>query len=382
MHYFRTKNELTPRDQAKVAIVGAHGYAGMELARLIIKHPKMNLAACFARDPNWKLSDELFGETSHGSVKQMQTLPMDSLLEHQGKFETLFFATPPEASLEWISKIHAKGTEIPQIIDLSGAYRLSVAEAQSIYGLTHSGLEVSAEYGLAPWSNISERSAFISNPGCFATSVLMAVIPLLKAGLVQPESLVMDCKSGTSGAGKKAQERLLFTEVEGECLPYRVGKHQHLPEINRYVNHYAGVQIDPIFVTSLLPVRRGIISGIYARMTKRMDSYSESDALAAVASSYEEAYSGYPLVRFGSLDGNEHGNEKRNQSLLLLRKVIGSARTHVSFAVSRSVYGTKLHVFSCIDNLLKGAASQAVENWNLSHGLPADCAMEYLEGVL
>jgi N-acetyl-gamma-glutamyl-phosphate reductase len=218
----------------------------------------------------------------------------------------------------------------------------------------------SAGYGLVPWAApIAGRSRLIANPGCYATSVLMALLPLLKERLIEPETLVIDAKSGASGAGRKAAENLLFTEVDGECLPYKVGKHQHLPEIRRFAREFAGVEIDPMFVTHLLPVRRGIISGLYARL---VSGVTQADVTAA----FERAYSSYPLVRFGAAES------------LSLKRVVGSARTHIGFTVR----GSQLYCFSLIDNLMKGAASQAVENFNRLFDLPAETALLDREGLL
>jgi N-acetyl-gamma-glutamyl-phosphate reductase len=192
----------------------------------------------------------------------------------------------------------------------------------------------------------------------------MAILPLFKAGIIDPRTLVIDAKSGATGAGRKASENLLFSEVEGECLPYRIGKHQHVPEIVRYVEKFAGASIDPVFATHLLPVRRGILASIYARTTKPVSN----DDLATI---YNEAYSNYPLVRHG-LATDQH------RAQLTLKRVTGSARTEIRYLVD----GDKLHVFSLIDNLLKGAASQAVENLNRLLDLPVSTGLEEFEGTL
>jgi N-acetyl-gamma-glutamyl-phosphate reductase len=192
----------------------------------------------------------------------------------------------------------------------------------------------------------------------------MAVLPLLKAGIIDPRTLVIDAKSGATGAGRKASENLLFCEVEGECLPYRIGKHQHVPEIVRYAEKFSGASIDPVFATHLLPVRRGILASVYARTTKSLTN-------EAIANVYHEAYSGYPLIRHG-LATDQH------RAQLSLKRVAGSARTEVRYLLE----GDKLHVFSLIDNLLKGAASQAVENLNRVLDLPVATGLQELEGTL
>jgi N-acetyl-gamma-glutamyl-phosphate reductase len=209
----------------------------------------------------------------------------------------------------------------------------------------------------------------VANPGCYATSILMALLPLLRPsgsgdpGIIDPASLVIDAKSGTSGAGRKANEDLLFTEVDGDCLPYRVGKHQHIPEIIQAVQRLSGVEIDPLFATNLLPVRRGITSGIYARLRP-------GKSLADVAGAFESAYAGYPLLAHGAIE--------EAPKLLSLRRVAGSPRTQIAYTTD----GNKLYLFSAIDNLLKGAASQAVENLNRLLDLPLETGLLGLEGTL
>jgi N-acetyl-gamma-glutamyl-phosphate reductase len=193
-------------------------------------------------------------------------------------------------------------------------------------------------------------------------------LPLLKRGLLKPETIVIDAKSGTSGAGRKASEELLFTEVDGECLPYRVGHHQHLPEICQYVSELADVTIDPLFTTHLLSLRRGILSGIYARAA---EGVTELDLSAA----YAEDYSSYGLVEWGSLRERTSRAAAFNLSL---KRVVGTALTRLQFQLE----GDRVYLFSLIDNLIKGAAGQAIENFNRLQNLSLDTGLKELEGIL
>lgn len=339
-----------------VGIIGVRGYSGLELARILLKHPEVNLALGFATDSSFKLSDYL----SEASAAQVTIHSMKELDPAACDLKTVFLATPAEVSLELAPKLLAKGAHV---IDLSGAFRLKAEAYPQWYGFEHSSQELlgKAHYGLVPFATpVSGKGAkLVSNPGCYATAVLMALIPLMKENLIKPESLVIDAKSGTSGAGRKATESQLFTEVEGECLPYKVGKHQHFPEICGYVEKFAGKAIDPHFTTHLLNVRRGIIAGLYAKLNPGVK-------LADIESAYSKAYSNYPLVKHGE------------SVSLSLKRVVGSARTHISYKTD----GDKLYVFSLIDNLLKGAASQAIENFNRLHDLPVATALTDMEGVL
>lgn len=364
----------------KVGVVGARGYAGLDLVRILLKHPNVEISACFGT--------ETFSMADYMPEKKgwaLPVLPIDELEKLAPELHTVFLATPAETSLELAPKLLSLGANV---IDLSGAFRLkggpdsTLEDRQKIYrdwyGLEHTEGELigKADFGLVPWAGPANNSGpcndregrLVSNPGCYATSVLMAILPLLKAQLIDLDSLVIDAKSGTSGAGRKAAESLMFTEVDGECLPYKVGKHQHLPEIKEYAATFAQAEIDPIFSTSLLPTRRGIISGIYARV---WDGITIQDVERAFAA----AYSAYPLVRVGRV--NEPGR-KMASPLLSLKRVVGTARTHIAYELQ----GNKLFVYSSIDNLLKGAASQAVENFNRLCDLPVATSLIELEGVL
>ena len=191
----------------------------------------------------------------------------------------------------------------------------------------------------------------------------MALIPLLKEEVIRAENIVIDAKSGATGAGRKASERMLFSEVDGECLPYKVGCHQHYPEIVETVKAFTGKTVDAHFVTSLLPVRRGIIAGVYGRLVA-------GKTKADVEKAFAKAYSDYGLVSVADAG--------QNANLLSLKRVIGTGRTHISYEIQ----GEKLFVFSCIDNLMKGAASQALENFNRISDFKLETGINGLEAAI
>jgi N-acetyl-gamma-glutamyl-phosphate reductase len=240
-----------------------------------------------------------------------------------------------------------------KVIDLSGAFRLKNNDYQTWYHFAHDQAELlqEAHYGLVPFAKPpTSKTRLIANPGCFATAVNMALIPLLKKNLISTENLVIDAKSGTTGAGKKPAENLLFSEVDGNCTPYRIGKHQHLPEIQEAAEKLSGATVDPHFSTHLLPVKRGISVGIYAQ--------SKTQNIDEIESAFAESFSHYPLVKWG----------KDISKLSLLNQVAGTPFTRISYVL----VGNKIFVFSVLENLLKGAASQAVENLNCLLDLPID----------
>jgi len=363
----------------KVGVAGARGYSGLELCRLLLKHPMARLTTCFATQ-DFKLSDSL----PEKSARAVACFSADDLVKIsvERKLDVVFLATPVTVSLKLAPQLIASGI---QIIDLSGAFRLQEGDAcqqaatyQEYYQIEHSELTLlkSAQYGLVPWIDAAGESApkLIANPGCFATAVLMALLPLLKNSLINKFSIVIDAKSGTTGAGRKAEERLLHAEVAGLCLPYRIGRHQHQPEIQQFAKRFAGVEIDFQFVTNLISVRRGIIAGVYARISPELMALAKGAALEKIHESFVSAYGEDPLVELSRITG-AGGNE---EALLNLRRVVGSARTHISYALE----GDKLYVFSLIDNLLKGAASQAVENFNRLLGVPSWLSLTEVEGVL
>jgi N-acetyl-gamma-glutamyl-phosphate reductase len=360
----------------RVAIVGARGYSGLELARILLRHPEAELAACFAHDQSFALADYL----PEAEAKAVPVYPLKDLDGLLPSLDCVFLATPAEASLELAPRILGNESSKASVIDLSGAFRFQAgteaergARFELWYKTKHAAQKElgQASYGLVPFAKpLSGPKALVSNPGCYATAVLMGIVPLLKAKVIEPASLVIDAKSGTTGAGRKASEAQLFAEVEGECLPYKVGKHQHLPEITEWAEAFGGSAIDPFFTTHLLPVRRGIIASIYAKLTKGATAESVEAAFGA-------AYEGYPLARVTKLDAKAPQDLSQAMSLSL-KRVAGTARAHISY----QVVGEKLYLFSLIDNLLKGAASQAVENFNSLHDYPAALGLDGMEGQL
>lgn len=324
------------KSKIKVAVVGGSGYSGLELSRLLRVHSHVELIA------------------------SVGTRDMDTLWNSLSQLDTVFLATPAEVSMELAPKILAAGIHV---IDLSGAFRLqgaqSAADYAQWYKMQHTQLSLveQAHYGLVPWTKppFTTSPTLIANPGCYATAILMGLLPLLNSQLILPETLVIDAKSGTTGAGKKAVESQLFSEVEGECLPYKVGQHQHLPEIKIFAKKFSNQTIDPFLTTSLLPVRRGITAGIYARL-------APGKGIGDVELAFKEYYSAYPFTLKG----------------LSLKRVVGTPSTQFSI----EVVGDKLYLFSSLDNLLKGAASQAVENFNLLHQLPVETGLTHLEALV
>lgn len=359
MHNYSRAATQKPAQFISVSVVGARGYTGLETIRQLLRHPFAQLTHCFATS-EFSLSHYLQSK----SAADVRCLAEKDLMNNLT--DVVFLATPAEASLKLAPEILKQGKSV---IDLSGAFRLKKNDYSKWYGFTHEQKELLklANYGLVPFAKPAEstnnNSTLIANPGCYASSVLMALIPLIKNNLIEIDSIVIDAKSGTTGAGKKASENLLFTEVDGECLPYKIGQHQHLPEIIEAVEQFTGVVINPFFTTHLIPTRRGILSSLYMKIKTGVTKEQ-------IEKAYADTYAQNSLVFFGETD--------EQPQLLSLKKVVGTAHTHISY----KLVDEKLFVFSTIDNLMKGAASQAIENFNRLNDFPQDLGLTEMEAII
>ncbi|BDG04238.1 N-acetyl-gamma-glutamyl-phosphate reductase [Anaeromyxobacter oryzae] len=338
------------------AIVGASGYAGLELTRLLARHPRVRITALY--------SDRWSGE------KASARLPLDgpagelaylSLAEAEGAgAEIVFLATPAEVSAALAPKLLAKGA---RVVDLSGAFRLADARAYPPwYGFEHPApaLLAEARYGLPELAREALHGAtLVTNPGCYATAIALALAPLLRSGLVRADGVAVTGMSGVSGAGRKAAEDYSFVEVSEDVRAYRLGKHQHVPEIEQTVARYAGACGPISFTPVLVPIRRGIL----ATATLRLDGKASAADLAAAL---QAAYASEPFVRALPADR------------VMVKDVVHTNRCHVGVAVDARA-GAAVAV-SAIDNLVKGAAGQAVQAMNAAMGWPETAGLDLLGG--
>lgn len=351
------------RSLSRVAILGARGYSGLELTRICMRHPSMKLEFVSASS-HFELSSYL-------KPPPGRALPPCLENPHFEDIDVVFMATPHQASWSLAASALEQGAHV---IDLSGAFRLKDLPNKSNrdiyrhwYGEAPDSVQMAnqATYGLVPFNEI-KSTGLVANPGCYATSVLMALIPLLRDELIEPGQIVIDAKSGTTGAGRKIEELLSFSEVSEECLPYKVGIHQHQPEIFQAIKSLSGAEVDLTMNTHLLNVRRGIISSLYLRPTLRC---KDQILCQKIDEAYAKHFGNYPLVRWGHIKSQPH--------LLRLKSVVGSAFTHLGY----EVIDGKIFLFSLLDNLLKGAASQAVENFNFLYDLPLNSGLDHLEAL-
>ncbi len=319
----------------RVAIVGATGYAGVELTSILARHREVELVALFS---------------SAGSTRAQVTPAFPSLFAEPfaieallaAKPEIVFLATPNEVSADLAPKLLDAGLKV---VDLSGAFRLTDASLYPHwYGFAHEtpALLERAVYGLTEWCNGELKSAqLVANPGCYPTSVLLALRPLTFI-IDRDQPVICDSKSGVSGAGKKTDLAWSFAELYGNFKAYGVGHHRHEPEIRQGLK--LGDRTTLVFVPHLLPTLRGILSTIHVGFTKVMTNEEITDA-------YAQAYAKAPFVRV--LPAGE---------LPELKNVVNTPRAEIGFTLLQG--GRRAVIVSVIDNLLKGAASQAVQNFN------------------
>jgi N-acetyl-gamma-glutamyl-phosphate reductase len=325
-----------------IAVVGVSGYTGFELARLLLRHPAGSAATFFMRDTQGAhCLSELFPQLRGTNRAPVRQLSMENI--HSTGAKTAFLATPHEASAELAPQLLEAGLKV---IDLSGAFRFrDAAVFQSWYKLPapHAAWLSSAVYGLPEFYSAELTTAqLVANPGCYATSVILAVRPLVESGLLDDKAgIVADCKSGATGAGKELRRDLHFSELDENFKAYNLFSHRHTPEI---VEQAGLAESQLTFTTHLLPIARGILSTIYMTL-------AEPQSLEAIEALYRKAYARRSMVRIwkaGTLPEIQH--------------VAHTNFADIGFTLDRS--GRRLIVVSCLDNLGKGAAGQAVQNFN------------------
>lgn len=346
----------------RVAIIGASGYSGVELTRILAGHPGVELAVAS--------SDRWVGESlaaRAGVSSSLRYVALDEAVAQAARCDVVFLATPAEASHELVPRLVAH----TRVIDLSGAYRLrNAARYEKYYGFSHAhpGLLDEAVYGLPELYRARIPSArLIANPGCYATAIQLALAPLIQTEPVETATtvssdgttrpfkriddelldgrIIIDAMSGVTGAGRKATEDFSFAEIAGDVRAYRVLRHQHEPEIEQSLSDLAERSIDITFVPHLVPVQRGILATCHAQLGGAHD----------VAGLYKQFYARESFVSLAP-----------SAEQVALHDVVGTNRCRVGVSVGES---GELVVIAAIDNLVKGAAGQAVQNLNLVLGL-------------
>lgn len=326
----------------KVGVVGGTGYTGVELLRLLARHPQVSLTAITSRGEAGLPVADMF-PSLRGRVDLRFVAPQDAALD---QCDVVFFATPNGIAMKQAAELVAAGV---RVIDLAADFRIrDIAEWQKWYGMEHAAPELVEEavYGLPEVNREQIRSArVLANPGCYPTAVQLGFLPLIEAGVVDLGHLVADAKSGVSGAGRKAEVHTLFAEAADSFKAYGVPGHRHLPEIRQGLVRAAGKQVGLTFVPHLTPMIRGIHATLYAKLSSDVD-------LQAL---YEKRYAAEPFVDV--LPAGSHPETRSVRASNICR-----------IAVHRPQGQDVAVVLSVIDNLVKGAAGQAVQNMNIMFG--------------
>ncbi len=343
----------------KVAIVGASGYSGEVLVQLLLNHPHAELVAVTSRQHAGQTLAQVFPKfASHPKSRTLRFVePNAELLAKQA--DVVFLALPHGVAAEYAIPLVNAGCVV---IDLSADFRLkSPAIYKEFYAHDHPAPELlkKSVYGLPEcYREEIKKSLLIASPGCYPTSILLPVIPLLKAGLVQPAGIIADSLSGVSGAGRKAEVDYLFCECNESVRPYGVPKHRHLSEIEEQLSLAAGTPVTIQFTPHLIPVNRGILTTLYLAPAEPFNDAAGAEALGKkITACYHSAYADEPFVRL--LEG---------KALPDTKNVVGTNVCEIAWRLDPRT--GRLIVMSAEDNVVKGASGQAVQSLNILSGWP------------
>lgn len=338
----------------KVSIIGTTGYGGAELLRILHQHPEFQIQSIHSSKLEVPISEEyphLYGVID----KELQKIDPDKIASES---DIVFFATPSGISAKLTGEFINKNI---RIIDLSGDLRLPAEQYNEWYKKEPADPQIKekAVYGLTEWNREAIINAeLIANPGCYPTSALLGLAPVVKAGLIDPSSIVVDAKSGVSGAGRSLARTSSFSEANENFRAYKINQHQHTPEIEQQLLQW-NKDIEPItFTTHLLPITRGIMTTSYVKLNGK---HTTSELLEL----YKETYSRNPFVRV-----------RPENSYPSVKEVAGS--NYCDIGLHADPRTGRLTIISVIDNLMKGAAGQAVQNANIMCGLEEETGLNFV----
>lgn len=338
----------------KTAIIGASGYTGVELSRLLYNHPEIEVTAATSRQYDGVPLAEVFPNLRGLTDLVCENLSIDELCKRADLF---FAAVPHKTAMDLVPQLLAEGKKV---VDLSADFRLRDAAVYEQWYQEHSSKEYieQAVYGLPELYREEIKTArLIANPGCYPTSVILGMAPLVKNKLVDTRTIIADSKSGTSGAGRSAKVGTLFCEVTDGFKPYGVGRqHRHTPEIEQELTKLAGESFNVTFTPHLLPISRGILSTVYATLTSQT-------SIDDIYNLYKSTYKNEPFVRVlkpGTLPATQY--------------VRGSNFCDIGFSIDPA--NSRVIVIAAIDNVVKGAAGQAIQNMNIMCGFDEKMGLE------
>jgi N-acetyl-gamma-glutamyl-phosphate reductase len=342
---------------AKIGVLGASGYTGSECVRLLLRHPQVEIALLTADRKAGQEMREVFAQFSPYALPKL--VPLDGLDWPALSLDLVFCALPHATTQKVIKQVFAKAPAM-KVVDLSADFRLADTAAYARwYGDAHHAPELQGEavYGLVEIHREKIRNArLVANPGCYTTCAQLPLVPLIKAKAIDLDEIVVDAKSGMTGAGRAARENMLFSEVSEGFHAYGVGHHRHMAELDQEFSAAAGREVTVTFTPHLVPMNRGILSTIYVRA---LGGGKPQDLHAIL----DEAYDDEPFVHvlpFGEMPQTRH--------------VRGSNMTFIGVAADR--IKPRAIIGSALDNLVKGAAGQAVQNMNLVLGFPETMGLE------
>lgn len=340
-------------------IAGASGYTGAELVKLIANHPEADIKIVTSNRYKGESLSQIYPAMDGFDALYCEALDIPSF---KNKIDVIFLALPHKVSMSYVPDLVENKIKV---IDLSADFRFNNAAAYESAYQPHTAENLLQEsvYGLCEiFRNEIKESNIIGNPGCYPTSILLPLIPLLKEGLIDSEHIISDSKSGVSGAGRSLSLATHFCEVNETFHPYKVGNHRHTPEINEVLSAFADKNVSITFIPHLLPLNRGMLSTIYASVK---EGCREDDIRNALNHYYDDE----PFVRI--LKKNMYPS---------ISYVKGTNRCDIGFHFDADQQ--RIIIVSVIDNLLKGAAGQALQNMNLQFNLPETMGLNFKQGPL
>jgi N-acetyl-gamma-glutamyl-phosphate reductase len=342
--------------RAKIGVLGASGYTGAELLRLLLRHPGVEIALLTAERRAGQHMRQVFPQFSPYALPKL--LAIDAV-DWKAQALDLAFCALPHATTQTVIKDLFAAAPSTKVVDLSADFRLADTAAYARwYGHEHHAPELQKEavYGLSELYREKIKAArLVANPGCYTTCAELPLIPLLSAKAIDPDAIIIDARSGMTGAGRGAKEEMLFSEVAEGFHAYGVGRHRHMAELDQEFSSAAGREVIVSFTPHLLPINRGIFSTIYVRGLK-----TSPDALHAILS---RAYAGEPFVHLLPFGETPQTRHVRGSNMIF----IGVAKDRVE---DRAI------ICAALDNLTKGASGQAVQNMNLMLGFPETLGLE------
>lgn len=341
--------------KTRVGIVGATGYTGVELLRLLVQHPEVEVTVLTSQKYAGVPIDQVFPSLTGRLQIKCEELTIDRISQ---KVDFIFTAVPHKTAMETVPLFYQKGK---RVVDLSADFRFKDPEVYERWYQKHTCVDLLPEsvYGLPELHREEIKNAkIVGNPGCYPTGALIGLIPLIKDGMISYENIVIDSKSGVSGAGRDVVLGSLFCEVNEGVKAYKIFDHRHLPEIEQELGQLAQKKITVTFVPHLIPMDRGILTTIYVKLSKKMKTED-------VLSTFQEYYRGEPFIRIYPKGKIPNTKDVRGSNYCDIGVIVNESD-------SRGV------VVTAIDNLVKGASGQAVQNMNIMLGYPETMGLDVL----